>query len=93
MIKFGPVAAGHLVYARTVVTSEPRSGYDLVRWRPTVNDDLAETDASGVNRDRITSPAYRDLLRMRRPSEVFCPGDTDGPDSEKEVAPRDGATG
>jgi hypothetical protein len=75
------------------VTSEPRSGYDLVRWRPTVNDDVAETETSGVNRDRITTPAYRDLLRMRRPSEVFCLGDTHRPDLEKDGAPPEGATG
>ena len=58
-----------------------------------MNDDLAETNTSGVNRDRITSPAYRDLLRMRRPSEVFCLWDTDGPDSEEDGAPPDGTPG
>ena len=55
-----------------------------------MNDDLHETDTSGVNRDRFTSPPYRDLLRMRRPSEVFCIGDAglppEGPDR-----PGDGA--
>ena len=55
-----------------------------------MNDDLHETDTSGVNRDRFTAPPYRDLLRMRRPSEVFCIGDAglppDGP-----AGPGDGA--
>ena len=59
----------------------------------TVDDDLAETNTSGVNRDRITAPAYRDLLRMRRPSEVFCLGDTHDPDLEDDGAPPDGTTG
>ena len=54
-----------------------------------MTDDLRETDTSGVNRDRFTSPPYRDLLRMRRPSEVFWVGN-DGPPRDDADLPGDG---